>query len=80
MAAVGQLVAQAGWPPHRLHLVAVSSTGEVKTVPKGQAIVHKWQPMHSGSITILAPDNSSTAIALTGQAVMHQASSHCRHV
>src|SRR5262245_25582312 len=41
IAAVGQAVAQAGSPPHRLHFDALSLAGSVKTVPNGQAIVHK---------------------------------------
>ena len=76
----GPLTAQAGSPPHRLHLAALSEAGRVNTVPNGQAIVHRWQPMHRSSITIFAPDFGSTAIALTGQAFMHHASSHCRQV
>jgi hypothetical protein len=36
--------------------------------------------MHTESTTTLAPLAGSTAIAFTGQAFMHHASSHCRQV
>src|SRR5205809_7882747 len=80
IAPVGHAVAHAGSPPHRLHLLALSVPGSVNTVPKGQAIVHRWQPTHTLSSTTLAPVTGSVAMALTGQAFMHQASSHCRQV
>src|SRR5438105_306012 len=55
MAPVGQAVAQAGWPPHRLHLLALSwPCGRVKTVPNGQAMVHRWQPTQTSPSTTLA--------------------------
>ncbi len=48
-------------------------------VPYGQAIVHSLQPTHLSSITSLAPA-ALMVMAPTGQAVMHQPSSHCVHV
>src|SRR5262249_21487372 len=80
IAPVGQATAQAGLPPQRLHLLALSVPGSVKTVPYGQAIVHRWQPTHTSSSTTLAPVAGSAAMALTGHAIMHHASAHCRHV
>jgi len=49
-------------------------------VPKGHAIVQTLQPTQTGSSTIFAPVAASTLIASTGQARMHQASSHCVQV
>src|SRR5262249_39431839 len=80
MAPVGQAVAHAGRPPQRLHLLALSVCGSVKTVPNGQAMVHRWQPTHSSPSTTLAPVSGSMPMALTGQAFMHHASAHCRQV
>src|SRR5947207_15417126 len=80
IAPVGQAVAHAGLPPQRLHLLALSVPGSVKTVPYGQAMVHRWQPTHTSPSTTLAPVTGSMAMALTGQAIMHHASSHCKQV
>ncbi len=44
-------------------------------VPYGQAIVHSLQPTQVSSTTSLAP-TALMVIAPTGQAVMHQPSSH----
>src|SRR5260370_29900900 len=41
MAPVGQAVAQAGLPPQRLHLLALSAPGSVKTAPDGHAMVQQ---------------------------------------
>jgi hypothetical protein len=45
-------------------------------VPNGQAIVHTLHPTQVASFTIFAPVPASNVIAPTGQARMHQASSH----
>src|SRR5205823_10880791 len=74
IAAVGQAAAQAGAPPHRLHLLALEVSGSVNTVPNGQAIVQRWQPTQMSPNTTFACVTGSIAIALTGHAVMHQAS------
>jgi hypothetical protein len=45
-------------------------------VPNGQAMVQTLQPTHLSSETTFAPVDMSILIASTGQARMHQASSH----
>jgi len=47
--------------------------------PNGQASAHAPQPMQRASTTSTKP-LLSFRIALTGQALMHGASSHCLHV
>src|SRR5438876_7477977 len=74
IAAVGQAAAHAGAPPHRLHFLALEVSGSVNTVPNGQAIVQRWQPTQTPPNTTFACVTGSMAIALTGHAVMHQAS------
>ena len=49
-------------------------------VPNGQAIVQTLQPTQVGSRTIFAPVTGSSLMASTGQAIRHQASSHCVQV
>jgi hypothetical protein len=75
----GQIFAQLGSPPHRLHLTILFVTALTEIFPIEQALTHILQPIHFLGLETTAPF-SSLEIAPTGHTFMQAGSSHCMHI